>query len=318
VGPYLTINSSGNVGIGTTTPSTLLEIASQNEIPPLASSGGSFSIQRTDNKPGMFAGLNAVGNFWIQVQRTDNAGVQSILLNPSGGNVGIGTASPNAKLEINNTANQPALSIGDSGLDPGPTYGMVNLTRPADTTRAHLAFIRTNNYVWQMGYVQNSNTFGIFPWNLNTGGMPVMAFATNGYIGIGTTTPSCSLDVGGEVHASAFVAPITGHVYADFVFKPGYKLAPLSDVEAAIKKDGHLPGIPDEAEAKAHGIDLTSMQVKLLQKIEELTLHQIDQEKHQVEQEKKLSAQESQLSNQAQRIENLEKENTELRERITK
>jgi hypothetical protein len=131
-----------------------------------------------------------------------------------------------------------------------------------------------------------------------------MTLLTNGYVGIGTASPGYTLDVNGQVHAAAFVAP--SQTYADFVFKPGYKLPPLSDVEAAIKKDGHLPGIPDEAEAKAHGIDLTSMQVKLLQKIEELTLHQI-------EQQKLLEGQTERLDEQSKRIEQLEKENTELR-----
>ena len=108
-----------------------------------------------------------------------------------------------------------------------------------------------------------------------------------GNVGIGTTSPGYMLDVAGQVHADSFVSYT--QTYADFVFKPGYKLASLSDVEASIKKDGHLPGIPSEAEAKEHGIDLASMQVKLLQKIEELTLHQIDEEKRneQLEKEKR-------------------------------
>jgi hypothetical protein len=83
---------------------------------------------------------------------------------------------------------------------------------------------------------------------------------------------------------------------------------PLSQVEQAIKKDQHLPGIPSAQEMSSRGVSVGDLQTKLLAKVEELTLHQI-------EQEKKLSAQESQLSDQAQRIDRLEQENAQLREK---
>ena len=80
---------------------------------------------------------------------------------------------------------------------------MVNLTRPADTARASLAFIRKDNYVWQMGYVPNTSNFGIYPWNLNSNGTPAMMFQTNGNIGIGTGTniPNTKLTVNGAIGA---------------------------------------------------------------------------------------------------------------------
>lgn len=53
---------------------------------------------------------------------------------------------------------------------------MVNLTRPADTARASLAFIRQGNYVWQMGYIPNTNYFGVYKGDLTSNGTPVMTF----------------------------------------------------------------------------------------------------------------------------------------------
>lgn len=68
-------------------------------------------------------------------------------------------------------------------------------------------------------------------------------------------------------------------VWSDFVFKPAYKLKPLHEVEQFIRSNGHLPEIPTETEVKQNGVNMGEMQSKLLQKIEELTLYVIEQQK---------------------------------------
>ena len=97
-------------------------------------------------------------------------------------------------------------------------------------------------------------------------------------VGIGTLNATHTLTVNGQVKSRGFVTD-NGN-WADYVFKPEYALAPLSDVEAHIKEKGHLPGIPSEAEVKAAGgVEIGDMQVRLLGKVEELTLHLIAMEK---------------------------------------
>ncbi|EOA59877.1 hypothetical protein NE451_14870 [Bacteroides nordii] len=64
--------------------------------------------------------------------------------------------------------------------------------------------------------------------------------------------------------------------FADFVFEKDYQLPSLKETSEFIKANGHLPGIPSAIEVKENGMDLVEMQVKLLQKIEELTLHVIE------------------------------------------
>lgn len=66
---------------------------------------------------------------------------------------------------------------------------------------------------------------------------------------------------------------------ADFVFKPDYKLPPLAEVEYFVKENQHLPEIPSEKEMIENGVNINEMQIKLLQKIEELTLYIIEQDK---------------------------------------
>ncbi len=66
---------------------------------------------------------------------------------------------------------------------------------------------------------------------------------------------------------------------ADHVFAPNYRLAPLAEVDAAIAARGCLPGVPSAAEFATSGMGLAAMNALLLEKIEELTLHAIAQEK---------------------------------------
>lgn len=98
-----------------------------------------------------------------------------------------------------------------------------------------------------------------------------------GYIGIGTLTPQSKLDVRGKIIADE--VEIKVNKGADFVFEPDYKLPRLSDVENHIRENKHLPDIPSEKEMIKNGVNINEMQIKLLQKIEELTLYVIEQNK---------------------------------------
>ncbi len=67
--------------------------------------------------------------------------------------------------------------------------------------------------------------------------------------------------------------------WADYVFKKDYKLMPLKDIESYIRTNGHLPEVPSTEEAIQNGIELKEMNILLLKKVEELTLHLIEQDK---------------------------------------
>lgn len=117
------------------------------------------------------------------------------------------------------------------------------------------------------------------------------SFAFNGgNVGIGTFNPgSWKLAVNGKIRAKEIKVE-TG--WSDFVFFDNYKLPTLQEVENHIKKNGHLKDIPSAKEVEENGIFLGEMDAKLLQKIEELTLYTIQQEK---------------------KIQKLEKENEEMK-----
>lgn len=99
----------------------------------------------------------------------------------------------------------------------------------------------------------------------------------SGNVGIGVSNPQNKLDVNGVVHAKEVKVDLTG--WADFVFEKDYHLPTLEEVEKHISEKGHLHNIPSEKEVLANGLSLGENQKLLLQKIEELTLYSIEQNK---------------------------------------
>lgn len=85
--------------------------------------------------------------------------------------------------------------------------------------------------------------------------------------------------VEGDLHVQGNLTTKPNIPVADYVFEPGYKLAPLAEVEAFTKEHKHLPEIPSAKVIEANGLDLAQMNLLLLKKVEELTLHAIQQQK---------------------------------------
>jgi len=81
----------------------------------------------------------------------------------------------------------------------------------------------------------------------------------------------------------------------DYVFEEDYDLPTLAEIEAFITANKHLPEVPSAAEMEEEGIVLGDMNMLLLKKIEELTLHTIKQEKMIEEVTSNTSAQDEQM-----------------------
>jgi hypothetical protein len=136
---------------------------------------------------------------------------------------------------------------------------------------------------------------------------PIFTVHTAGYITLGDIVNppvkisqngniySKSLDVAGTIRSKEIKIEATG--WSDFVFNEDYNLKPLPEVETHIKEHKHLPEIPSEKEVLENGVNVADMQAKLLQKIEELTLYIIEQDKQNKDQQEQIDELKVQLKN---------------------
>ncbi|WP_166921430.1 hypothetical protein [Flavobacterium poyangense] len=114
-----------------------------------------------------------------------------------------------------------------------------------------------------------------------------LAIVANGNVGIGSINPDEKLTVKGKIHAEEVRVDLS--VPADYVFqkyytgkselKSDYVMPTLAEVEKYTKENNHLPNVPSAQEIKDKGLQLGEMSNVLLQKIEELTLYVIEQNK---------------------------------------
>ncbi|WP_396152125.1 beta strand repeat-containing protein [Flavobacterium sp.] len=169
----------------------------------------------------------------------------------------------------------------------------------------------STNYFWTQA--SNKNHFSNDVSNLNYAINPL-----GGKVSIGTTNinldadcPDCNnyrLFVAQGIRTEKVrvdIASVKG--WADYVFAKDYSLMPLNDLEKFIKINGHLPNIPKAEEVVKEGIDLGAMDAKLLEKIEELTIHTIELNKKNEALEKEKIKQAKLIDDLAKRLEKLEK-----------
>ncbi len=116
-----------------------------------------------------------------------------------------------------------------------------------------------------------------------------------GFVGIGTSDPSANLTVNGKILAEEVRVVTNVEAVPDYVFTDDYDLQSLAEVAAYVKEHSHLPEVPSAEEIARDGQDVAEMNLLLLKKIEELTLHAIAQE---------------------QKLEKKDQENRDLQERL--
>ncbi len=287
----LTVAKNGNVGIGTTSPTAKLTVHNSGGV-----GSNQFELRNGHLR-------NADRFFMRTVLYGSGVADETFHLRHDGqmfvdGNVGIGNPAPDMKLSVKTeTRNISRFHSTNTDLITGIRIGR-------DSSYGDLVNLTTG-----FGISAGSASTNLALSTQNAENIALFVDKSNGHVGIGTTTnhPDFELSVNGKVQAKE-IKVHTG--WSDFVFYDDYKLPTLKEVETHIQEKGHLKDIPSAAVVAKEGIFLGEMNSKLLQKIEELTLYTIAQEKKisTLEENKNAEVKEltSQLLKLAKRLEKLE------------
>jgi len=123
-----------------------------------------------------------------------------------------------------------------------------------------------------------------YDWDLVVGnnytssdGILAIKAASNGNVGIGTPNPTEKLAVNGTIRAKE--VKVEANPWPDYVFNDDHQLMPLDSLASFVKENKHLPNIAPAKSVEENGVALGELNRQLLQKIEEMTLYLIQQNK---------------------------------------
>lgn len=296
-----------------------------------------FSTDALDILGAGTSGTNRKIKFWNEggADFTGNIGTMGKVIGLTSANypIGItqelGSATPILLLDINfrhpnkNTNYLGAALRIDSRNDAGsPLFQW--LYRPAGSTTESFLMTLDNggNAVFSgkmtsnslrittgatSGYVLTSDASGNASWQAPSGGtssqwstIPAGIQYTGGKVLIGNVTAPGNYKLyveQGIMSERVKVALKNTSYWADYVFAPDYKLMPLEEVEKFLASNQHLPNVPSADDVVKDGIDMATMDAKLLEKIEELTLYMIDLKKENEALKAKVNALEIKINN---------------------
>jgi hypothetical protein len=287
------ITKMGNVGIGNSAPLNGLHVYRFNDF-----NGGSLRFGHSGSYDGVISmGYNTSAardaikfSYFPHNSTTGQADIMVLDVN---GNVGIGTANPNAKLEVTNGgtlgttgSNQTYLLLQRASSYVNTNYFMNNLWvyRFKDGNNWTSTALHDGLSVDGSFQLPGTNGDSRVWWERRPadvtqrwgdGNITHMALlGANAGTGVTTTTLSVNgIVTSKEVNVQVNVPG------PDYVFEKDYTLPSLESIKTYVDQNKHLPEVPSAKEMEANGINLSEMNMLLLKKVEELTLYVIEQQK---------------------------------------
>lgn len=254
-GKVLSSDKNGRYGIGTDKPNTALTISGSGYPNSFVSMVG------TNNNNAGLRLYNGDSVKWHIYNRADKDNALQIRSSNTlgieigqSGNVGIGYARPQFKL----------YNTGNIGFGEGNRIWSIGAGRT-----------NGEQYTANDVFYQGTVIPGSFAIRDNWKNKDMFFISAYGDVGIGTQkTTGFKLSVAGKIRAEGIKVD---KGWADYVFEDNYTLLTLSQVKDSIELNGHLPGMKSAEEVAASGgFEIGETTVKLLEKIEELTLYSID------------------------------------------
>lgn len=253
---------------------------------------GEFVLQRRGVNQNFYGNLlyyaDGLGWTFNVANSSSSTSVSNGLKISNTGNIGIGTTNPLAKLHLIGPDNAGS-SIYLESKNPNSGIRIKQTGQTGWTGNAFTLALQHGAWFGSTGpfnqgiYMDENIGLRFF-----TGNSEKIRVLNNGNVGIGTTNPTEKLTVKGKILCSE-VEVVDISTIPDYVFqkyytgtsklKEDYQMPTLEEVEAFTKANHHLPEVPSAKEIKEEGMQLKEMTTLLLQKVEELTLYTIEQEK---------------------------------------
>ncbi len=270
------ISEVGKIGIATSTPKADFDVNGDIRV-----SGESKALlfakdEASYNNQWGLKMYNGGGLTIFQPGANGNPDLHRLVIDDETGNIGVGTEEPEVKLHVNGSVRVMALETSNISS----TIKRITLTDGKGNIEASENLLINDNKAIGIG-LSGTSEIGNFATNYN----------------------DAKLYVNGGIMATELWVKLLTE-WSDFVFADNYKLRPLHEVESYIKEHKHLPDIPSAGEVAEEGINVGQMDAKLLQKIEELTLYVIKQQKQIDEQQKLIIRQQEDLNKLSEKIAN--------------
>jgi len=278
--------NSGNVGVGINSPSYLFHVAKNMTEPMITihNTGGvgGATYRMIDNASGADWKFKAVQNGGFKVRDQAN-GLDVFQIEPnstadaiyigSNGLIGFGT---NAPADLHGFGTRIDVD-GDILMRDGNAFLQIENTLAG--SNCGIVLSEEGAYTSWMWYNGAGDYLTI---NADPGGgfRKDIIVTSTGEVGIGTSIMKTGykLSVDGKVVAEELLIEDSGN-WPDYVFEDGYELMSLEQLEESINLNNHLPGLPNASEVEENGFSVGEMQKIFLEKLEELTLYTIAQEK---------------------------------------